>query len=71
MFPKIKMGVWGYVRGFSSFKKPTFVIKRRGFVSKQVDIVVIWLLSLDSLKILKRNIHIFKKQLSLSFHFLF
>ena len=50
MFPKIKMGVWGYVRGFSSFKKPTFVIKRRGFASKQVNIVVIWLLSLDSLK---------------------
>ena len=39
---------------------------KQGLVSKHVIIVVIWLLSLDSLKIAKRYIYFFKNQSSVS-----
>ena len=59
----------GYVRDFHCFWKSTFFRNKRGFVLKHIDEVVIWSLSLDSLKVLERYINIFKMQLSLIFYY--
>ena len=57
---------------FNVFKSQRFLEKERGFISEYVNMVAKRLFSLESLKLLKRYVDIFKKQLSLiSFNFSF
>ena len=57
---------------FNVFKSQPFLEKERGFISEYVNMVAKRLFSLESLKLLKRYVDIFKKQLSLiSFNFSF
>ena len=57
---------------FNVFKSQCFLEKERGFISEYVNMVAKQLFSLESLKLLKRYVDIFKKQLSLiSFNFSF
>ena len=60
--------VWGNGRDIYCFQKPRFLGEKR-FASKHVNIVALWSLPADSLKILKRYIDIFKKKLSLIFFY--
>ena len=53
---------------FIVFKNQGF-LGEKSFVSKHVNIVALWSLPADSLKILKRYIDIFKKKLSLIFFY--
>ena len=71
-FRRYNTGFEGMLKFSTVFKNQRFVFskKNRGLLPEGVIIVVLSSVSLDSLKILKRYVDIFKKQLSLtSFYF--